>query len=175
MKRPDNIILIGFMGSGKSSVGKLLAKQLNYNYNDTDEMIEVREGIIINEIFSRYGEKYFRELETTLLLSLKNTLEKTVLSTGGGMPIIESNTKLLSMMGQVIYLRTSQSNIINRLSADTTRPLLKGENLKDKVEHLLTQRNSKYEEAADIIIDTDDKSIEDIVREIGGLYEAFNN
>lgn len=168
MKRSDNIILIGFMGSGKSSVGKLLAKHLNYHFHDTDEMIEAREGITIRKIFSRYGEDFFRDLETTLLLSLKYALEKTVLSTGGGMPIAEMNAKILHTMGQVVYLRTSKSTILNRLSADTTRPLLKGESMKDSVEKLLSERTSIYESVADIIIDTDDKSIEEIVKEIKG-------
>lgn len=166
MKGSDNIILIGFMGSGKSSVGKLLAEYLCYNFHDTDEMIEAREGITISKIFSRYGEEFFRDLETTLLLSLQNALDKTVLSTGGGMPIAEMNVKLLRTMGQVVYLRTSISTILSRLSSDTTRPLLEGDSMKDRVEVLLSDRTSIYERAADIIIDTDDKSIEAIVKEI---------
>ncbi|TAH66733.1 MAG: shikimate kinase [Anaerolineaceae bacterium] len=164
----NNIILIGFMGSGKSGVGIQLAKKMDYHFKDTDEMIVAREGIEIQEIFDKYGEKWFRNLETTLLLSIMDTLEKTVLSTGGGMPMKDRNVNLLRGMGHVIYLRASESTIIDRLSGDTTRPLLQGENLQEKVKKLLEARISVYEKVADIIIDTDDKSIDDIVEEILG-------
>lgn len=166
MKREDNIILIGFMGSGKTSVGKLLASTINYEFRDTDDMIEAKENLAISKIFDDNGEKYFRDLETDLLLSLKDKMTKTVLSTGGGMPIKDINVKILGYMGQVIYLRASQRSIIKRVSGDTTRPLLKGDNLKESVDRLLSQRTSSYEHAADIIIDTDDLIIEDIVDEI---------
>lgn len=165
MKR-KNIILIGFMGSGKSSVGRLLSKKLNYEFLDTDEMIESLEDMTIQKIFQLHGEKFFRDLETKLLLSIKDGLKRSVLSTGGGMPICETNRKLLKNMGQVVYLRTSQNTIIDRLSGDNTRPLLKEGNLKERVERLLNDRDPYYEEGADIIIDTDNKSIDEIVKEI---------
>lgn len=171
MKR-TNIVLIGFMGSGKSSVGKLLAKKLGYQFKDTDEMIVSREGIEVQEIFSRYGEEFFRNLETRLLMSIMDTLERTVLSTGGGIPILDKNVSLLRLIGPVVYLRASQRTIIDRLSGDTTRPLLKGENFEDKVELLLSKRTSIYERAADIIIDTDHKSIDEIV---GNIRLAINS
>lgn len=172
----SNIVLIGFMGSGKSSVGRLLSKRLGYQLKDTDDMIEAQEGMTVQEIFKQDGEEVFRDLETALLLSIEKTLEKTVLSTGGGMPIRDKNYTLLGMMGQVVYLRASETTIIDRLSKDTTRPLLKGENLKDRVEQLLLQRTSVYEKAADIIIDTDNKTIDEIVKEIiGGSSSVIGN
>ena len=171
MTRADNLILIGFMGSGKTSVGKLLAKELGYQFGDTDDMIEAQEGMTVGKIFSRHGEELFRDLETTLLLAINSSLRKTVLSTGGGMPINDRNIKLLRNMGQVIYLRASQATIIERVSGDTKRPLLKGNNLKETVEKLLTPRILYYERAADIIIDTDDFLVKDIVEKI---LEAFN-
>lgn len=174
MKREDNIILIGFMGSGKSSVGKLLASRINYNFMDTDELIEVKQGTTISEIFSTNGEEYFRDLETDLLLSLKDKMTKTVLSTGGGMPIKDKNIELLGNMGHVIYLRASQGTIIERVLGDTKRPLLKGNNLKETVERLLTPRILHYERAADIIIDTDDFLLEDIVEKILEAYNHIN-
>ena len=164
----NNFILIGFMGSGKSSVGKQLAKRIGYEFMDTDEMIVPREGMEIQEIFSRYGEEMFRNIETTLLTSLMDTIEKTVLSTGGGMPIRDKNVNLLRAMGQVIYLKASKDTIINRLSGDTSRPLLNGENIEAKVEKLLSAREPIYERSADTIIDTDDKSIDDIIEDILG-------
>lgn len=164
----SNIILIGFMGSGKSNVGRRLAEKLGYHFQDTDEIIVLREGMEVQEIFSRHGEKFFRNLESRLLMSIMDTLKRTVLATGGGMPILDKNVSLLSDMGQVVYLRASQRTIIDRLLGDSTRPLLKGENLEGKVEDLLAHRSSIYESAADIIIDTDHKSIDEIVDEIRG-------
>lgn len=159
----DNIILIGFMGSGKSAVGQQLAVKMGYDFKDTDEIIVASEGIEIQEIFRKYGEEQFRNMESSLLLSLVDSLKNTILSTGGGMPIRDRNVNLLRLMGQVIYLRASQNTIIERLSGDTTRPLLEGENLEERVERLLGVRASIYEHAADLIIDTDYMSIDDIV------------
>ncbi|NLO10195.1 MAG: shikimate kinase [Clostridiales bacterium] len=166
----DNYILIGFMGSGKSSVGKKLAEKLGYDFKDTDEMIVESEGVEIDEIFLKYGEELFRNLESTLLLSIVGTLKTTVLSTGGGMPLRGQNVNLLRLMGRVIYLQASMETIIDRLSGDNTRPLLKGENPRDKVEKLLAERTPIYKRSADTIIDTDGKTIDDIVREILGGY-----
>ncbi|NLL73900.1 MAG: shikimate kinase [Clostridiales bacterium] len=166
MKKVDNIILIGFMGSGKTTVGKLLAKNLAFDFLDTDEMIEAEEAMTVQHIFSTHGEEKFRELETSLLLSISNSLENSVLSTGGGMPIKEINIKLLKAMGKIIYLRTSIDTIIDRVSGDTNRPLLKGNNLKESVERLLDSRLTYYEDAADIIIDTDGFEVKEIVDKI---------
>lgn len=162
----NNIILIGFMGSGKTSVGRQLANSIGYHFKDTDDLIVAKEGMEIPEIFQKYGEALFRNLETTLLLTIIDDLNKTVLSTGGGIPIRDRNVNLLRMMGHVIYLRTSNSTIVKRLSGDTSRPLLMGENLSERVETLLASRAPIYEEAADIIIDTDDKTVDYIVNEI---------
>lgn len=166
MKKKDNIILIGFMGSGKTSVGKSLANTIDYIFRDTDDMIESKQNMAISKIFEDHGEEHFRDLETDLLLSLKDNLTKTVLSTGGGMPIRDTNVKLLGHMGKIIYLRASQSTIIERVSRDATRPLLKGGDLKESVERLLSQRASIYKHSADIIIDTDNLTIGNIVDKI---------
>lgn len=162
----DNIILIGFMGSGKSSVGKLLAEKMGYDFRDTDDMIVADEGMEIQEIFNKYGEELFRNLETTLLLSVMDTLERTVLATGGGMPVRERNLNLLRVMGKIVYLRASQESVESRLFGDNTRPILMGDDYKDRIKKLLSERTPIYERAADLIIDTDGKSIEDIVNEI---------
>lgn len=166
MMAADNIVLIGFMGSGKSRVGSYLSERLKYSFKDTDKLIEAQEGTTIQEIFHRHGEEYFRDLEMGLLISLKDTLRETVLSTGGGMPIRDENVKLLAMMGQVIYLQASSDTIISRVSGDTIRPLLVGEDIRAKVEKLLGSREAIYERAASIIINTDNKSVEEIASEI---------
>lgn len=166
MMKNGNIILIGFMGSGKTSVGKLLSEKLKYEFRDTDEMIESLEDTTIKKIFRIHGEEFFRDLETTLLLSLRGALQRTVLSTGGGMPVRERNRKLLKEIGQVVYLRASRATIIDRLAGDKTRPLLEKGNLNETAGKLLDDRIPYYEEAADIIIDTDNRSVEDIVNAI---------
>ncbi|MBH1940190.1 shikimate kinase [Mobilitalea sibirica] len=157
-----NIILIGFMGSGKTSVGEHLAKMMNYRFQDTDLLIEQRERDTINQIFRNKGEEYFRDVETNLLTELQNGLNNTVLSTGGGMPLREKNRKLLKELGYVVYLRASKETTVKRLRGDTSRPLLSGEELGEKVKRLLKVRIPYYEKAAHKIIMTDDRSLEEI-------------
>lgn len=161
----DNIILIGFMGSGKSAVGRKLARDMNYRFADTDQIIEETEGMKIKDIFEKHGEEHFRDLETKLLKSLLEKTRRTVLSTGGGMPVREENAGLLRSMGKVFYLKTSKETIIGRLHGDESRPLLKG-NLDEKAERLLKSREPIYERAADITINTDGKTIDEIINEI---------
>jgi shikimate kinase len=157
-----NIILIGFMGSGKTSVGERLAERLGYQFRDTDRLIEKKAGDTINHIFAVHGEEYFRSLETDLLKELKPTLEHTVLSTGGGLPLREINTDLLKEMGFVVYLKASGQTTLQRLAGDITRPLLRGEDKAQKVERLLAERAPIYEKAAHKTIVTDGRSVNDI-------------
>lgn len=165
-----NIILIGFMGSGKTSVGIKLAEKLTYLFRDTDQMLERQAGDTINHIFAVHGEEYFRGLETELLKDLQNNMEKTVLSTGGGLPLREQNSKLLRDMGYVVFLKASKQTTLKRLRGDTTRPLLKGDDLEQKVDRMLTVRMPMYEKVAHKIIVTDEKSINEIVETIMEAY-----
>ena len=165
-----NIILIGFMGSGKTSVGERLALKLSYEFKDTDRFIEQTVGDTISNIFKQKGEEYFRTLETNVLQELKNTMHHTVLSTGGGLPVKELNAKILKESGYVIYLRTSKEITIKRLKGDKTRPLLSEDDLESKVERLLKLRDPIYERIAHKIITTDDKSFDDIVNLIMEAY-----
>lgn len=153
--RKNNIVLIGYMGSGKSTVGALLAKMLNFEFYDTDVMIERREQQTIDQLFESKGEEHFRELETMLIRELISSLDTSVLSTGGGMPLREQNRKLLSELGFVVYLKTSVQASVKRLRYDQTRPLLKGENLEDRVGQMLELRAPIYEATADMRIVTD--------------------
>ena len=157
-----NIILIGFMGSGKTSVGVHLAERLSYQFKDTDQMIEQKVLSSINQIFSIHGEEYFRDFETDLLKSLVTKLENTVLSTGGGMPIREQNKILLKDLGYVVFLKTSKQTILNRLRGDSARPLLQGDELEHKVEKMLALRTPIYEKVAHKIITTDGRSITEL-------------
>ncbi|MGB4661680.1 MAG: shikimate kinase [Mobilitalea sp.] len=169
-KLKHNIILIGFMGSGKTSVGERLAELLSYRFRDMDHIIEQNTHDTINHIFEAQGEEYFRNLETLLLKELLPTIDQTVLSTGGGLPLREQNARLIKEMGYVVYLRVSKESVMERLKGDTTRPLLKGDELERKVDHLLSTREPIYERAAHRIIATDDKSVEAIVHLIMESY-----
>lgn len=161
--KEQNIILIGFMGSGKSSVGKRLARRLNYHFEDTDQMIEMKAGCTINHIFERKGEAYFRELETAILEEIKSFTTQTVIATGGGMPVAKHNRERLKEIGHVVYLKASKETIVKRLSGDKTRPKLRGDNLSGKVDQLLTIREPIYEEAAHQVVETDSKPFDEII------------
>ena len=163
----ENIILIGFMGCGKTSVGKRLAESGNMEFLDTDEWIEEKEKKTISDIFATQGEAAFRNMETDCLKQLLEYKEKNfVLSVGGGLPIREENRKLLSMIGHVVYLKASPDVIYKRLRNDKTRPLLQGMNPRGRIFDLMSARKNYYEGAAEYIIEVDDKDFTEIVEEI---------
>lgn len=159
----ENIVLIGFMGSGKSTIGISLSYKLQSILTDTDKMIEKQEGKSISEIFAQEGELYFREKETELLKKLKQEKTKQIFSVGGGTPIKKENRELLRELGTVVYLKVSPKTVYERLKGDVTRPLLQGENPMEKIRALLCEREDIYKEAADIVIVTDDKKPAQIV------------
>ncbi|MBR1816336.1 MAG: shikimate kinase [Lachnospiraceae bacterium] len=165
----DKIILIGFMGSGKTSVGKLIAKRYQgYKFIDSDEEIESIAGKSINEIFEDEGEEGFRRRERGFLIRLCDTSDKIILSTGGGMPCYKGNDELLKKAGFTVYLSAKPETIYNRVKNDTTRPLLNVEDKLAKIKELLSIRDELYRKAAKVIIETDGKHLNDIVDEIMG-------
>lgn len=164
----QNVILIGFMGSGKSTIGKLLAQQLKLNWIDMDIEIEKAEGTTIKEIFEQKGEEYFRQLETDHLKKFINK-ENKVISTGGGVVLKEENRSLLKEIGTVIFLHADCEQIIENLKDDNKRPLLSEDNIEEKVIKLLDQREANYLSASNIIIQTTGKNIESVVDEIISL------
>lgn len=163
MKR---IVLMGFMGAGKTTVGKCLAKALDCEFIDTDERIEKEQGRKISDIFAEDGEQTFRDMETDLLKRLQDSEEQFVLSIGGGMPVREENRALLRNIGRVIYLKTSKEEIIRRVSGDTNRPLLQGGELEEKVTSLMNAREQIYKETAHLEILTDEKNPKELVQEL---------
>ncbi|MBQ9302945.1 shikimate dehydrogenase [Butyrivibrio sp. Su6] len=163
----SNIVLEGFMGSGKSTVSELLSEKLMLELIDTDEVIEDTEGRTINEIFETEGEASFREMETDLLEAIDSDhWREFVISLGGGMPVKEENRELLRKIGKVVYLRAKPETIFERVKDDDKRPLLKTEDPLAKIEELLEKRASFYEDVADVIIDTDGKTPLEITKEI---------
>lgn len=157
------IILIGFMASGKTTIGKELAKVLNRDFIDTDEVIEKRVGLRIREIFEKYGEKFFRNIEERVISeSIEDS--NTVIATGGGCILRETTRKLLKEKGLVFWLNVDPETIMNRTNNDSTRPLLLEERDK-RIRILLSQREPLYRETAHYIIDAT-KSPREIILEV---------
>ncbi len=161
-----NIVLMGFMGAGKTTIGKKLAKALEYEFIDTDEWIEKEQGRKISDIFAEDGEVVFRDMETDLLKRLQGSEEKFVLSIGGGMPVREENRALLRNLGIVIYLKTSKEEIIRRVSGNKNRPLLQGGDLEEKVTNLMNAREQIYVETAHAEVITDGKNPLEVIGKI---------
>ncbi len=167
-----HVILMGFMGSGKSTVGYRLSYRLKKCLIDTDKLIEQKEGMTISDMFAKKGEAYFRQKETEYLNSLFHELGSRILSLGGGTPIREENRGIIKRLGKVIYLKASPETIYERVKYDTKRPLLQCEDPKGRIEALLKERNPIYESVADIVICVDGKHIQEVVQEI---VEAVRN
>ena len=164
--RGKNIVLIGFMGSGKTTVGIKLSYKLHMPVEDTDKLIERRQGKSISDIFAEEGEEAFRRMETALLQEIAGRDYGRILSVGGGTPVRQENRKLLRACGTVVYLRARAETIFERLQGDTTRPLLQCEDPLGRIRELLAERGSAYEECADIVVDVDGCPIETILARI---------
>jgi len=159
-----NIILTGFMGTGKSSAGRLLAERLGYAFQDIDTLIVEQERRSINEIFAEQGESYFRGIEADILASVLHGT-KLVVSTGGGAVISGKNRELMRVSGIVVNLTASPTAVLERLAGENDRPLLREEKGLEKIRAMLAEREPYYADA-DIRIDTTGKNVEDVVREI---------
>ena len=147
-----NIVLIGFMGCGKTTIGRKLAVRLGYRFIDTDYQIEKEQGCRVKELFTRYGETRFRELETNLLKRLINT-NNTVISTGGGILLTPGNMDLIRRIGKSIYLNASIEDICERISRNNKRPLPEADDLTDGVAALMDDLVDVYRQA-DFTVDT---------------------
>lgn len=164
MNKP--LILIGFMGAGKTTVGTRLAKRLKVPFIDTDQYIESEQGRTISRIFAEDGEAYFRSLETGLLKQLKAAAAPAVISCGGGLPLREENRRLLKELGTVVYLHVQPETVIRRLKGDTTRPLLQGADASEKVYRLMEAREPQYLQAAEHVLETDALSADQIADQV---------
>lgn len=160
----DNLILIGFMGAGKTTVGKLLAREKGLQFVDTDDRIVAEQKQSIPDIFSKYGESFFRDLETDLLRRMKEDTRHSVISVGGGMPVREENRKLLRALGCVIYLTAEKETILGRVKSDGSRPMLNGEDLERRVERLMKERESSYRKAAHLCVRTDGRNVHQVAQ-----------
>jgi shikimate kinase len=164
----NNIVLVGFMGTGKSTVGRFLAEKLSWDLVDTDHYIENQEGMTIPELFSTKGEAYFREAETQAIREIMGRT-KQVVETGGGAVLAETNRTCMKQNGYVVALTASLETILLRVGGDRNRPLLQGK-ASEVVPQLLERRKHAYD-FADLRIATDRLRIELIAQR---LLEAFH-
>lgn len=157
------------MGSGKSSVGREIAKTLGMNFVDTDVSIEQSEGIKISEMFEKHGESYFRNLETEFCKNIVN-IKNSVISTGGGIVLRDENIEYLKKNAIIFLLRADADTIYGRIMHSKERPLLQVENPLEKIKEMLAAREEKYAKSYDTEIITDGKSVFEIVNEIKEIY-----
>lgn len=162
---PYNIMLIGFMGSGKSTIAKYLSHILEMQDLETDEFIVKREDMTINEIFQRKGEEYFRRCENNALRELE-TRQGIIISCGGGMPMKDENVKLMKKNGKIVLLTASPETIYERVKYSNERPLLNGNMNVEYIKDLMEKRKDRYESIADIVVDTNNKPIHVIAEEV---------
>lgn len=150
----NNIILVGFMGSGKTTIGRKLAKKLiKYRFIDMDDEIEKKTGMKISFIFERFGEKEFRTIESNLCKELSN-ISSCVIATGGGVIKNQKNMELLKTNGGVIiYLKATPEHIYRNIKNDVSRPLLQCDDKLGKINKLLDERKTLYESQCDITVD----------------------
>ncbi len=153
------------MGSGKTTLGKILSKKLDKIFYDSDQVIEEKLGVDVSMIFEYEGEEGFREREKDILQELVSK-KNIVLATGGGIILSKSNRDLLSENGIVIYLKSNQKDLILRTKNDKTRPLLKNGNIELIIKKLCKEREPLYEEIADFEIMTKNKRVHEVVNEI---------
>lgn len=160
-----NISLIGFMGSGKTTIGNILAEKLNFLFLDLDKIIEISENLKISEIFEKYGEVYFRNIESSIVEKVYDN-ENCVFSCGGGVVLNEKNMEIIKKNSTVIYLKANAKSIIERLKGATDRPLLLVKDKEKKIKDLMNARKELYVKYADLIVDTNNKIPSDIVNDI---------
>ncbi|MCT7360176.1 shikimate kinase AroK [Thalassolituus pacificus] len=171
MKRSQSVFLIGPMGAGKSTIGRLLSAELKVEFFDSDKVIEERCGANIPWIFDMEGESGFREREEQAIDELTQ-MSSIVLATGGGVVMREANRRHLSARGTVVYLCTSVEQQLARTAKDKNRPLLQAENPERILRDLFSARDPLYREIADIIIETDQRNPRWVVQELKRLIKG---
>lgn len=160
--------MVGLSGSGKSTLGNILSSLSGYALVDTDAIIVKLQNRSINNIFEKNGEDFFRTLETQVSKEI-SAFDKQIISTGGGIVLKEKNLEYLKQNGVVFYLKTSVNTLLKRLEGDNTRPLLKTDDVKKKLENMLEIRGKLYEKA-DVTIETDKLTPEETAKEILRIY-----
>lgn len=168
-----NIVLIGFMGAGKSTISDFLRTVFAMEVVEMDQIIAEREGMSISDIFETYGEEYFRNLETELLIEMQSKTN-VVISCGGGVPMRERNVAEMKKNGRVVLLTAKPETILSRVKDNHDRPLLEGNKNVNFIGELMEKRREKYQAAADIVIETDGKDKLEICEELVQRLRALD-
>lgn len=168
-----NIYLVGPMGAGKSTIGRVLAAELHLSFRDSDKVIEDRTGADIPWIFDMEGEEGFRDRESAVLDELSKG-QDVVIATGGGIILRTQNREIMRSSGYVCYLTASIEQLVERTARDKKRPLLQVENPRQKIIDLVALRDPLYREAADFVINTDRRSPKLVAQEIASLVSSVN-
>lgn len=174
MSKRDNLYLVGLMGAGKTTVGRLLARHYGCTFHDSDHEIEARTGVKIPVIFEIEGEAGFRRREESAIAEL-TALSGIVLATGGGAVLSATNRERLKQSGVVIYLRGSPEHLYERTRHDRNRPLLQTDNPLEKLRELYRQRDPLYREIADIVVDTGRQSVSGMTRVLCGKLDLLRS
>lgn len=169
-----NIVLIGFMGSGKSTISEFLKTAFAMDVIEMDQIIAEREGMSISDIFEVYGEQYFRDLETNLLIEMQSRTN-VVISCGGGTPMRECNVVEMKKNGRVVLLTAKPETILDRVKDSHDRPLIENNKTVSFIAELMEKRREKYEAAADIVIETDGKDELQICEELIHRLRQMDN
>jgi len=172
MSSHRHIVLVGPMGAGKTTIGKLLAADLGIPFRDSDQEIEARTGADISWIFDVEGENGFRIRETAVLQDLLQSDDPMVLATGGGIVTREENRSLLKQYGHVVYLSTSVDQQIERTAKDRKRPLLQTDDPAQVLKQLMSNREPLYQEVAQNAVETDKRNPKLVAQQIASLFHA---
>ena len=172
MKDTKNIFLIGLMGSGKTTIGKILSKTLNKDFYDSDHVVEEKTGVKVPLIFEYEGEVGFRKREESVLKDLV-CRKNIVLATGGGVILSKNNCKLLADNGHVVYLKSNCEDLVARMAGDQSRPLLQEGDLKKTLESLFEFRDPMYASISDYIIETAGKRAKEVSYEIESFIKKL--
>lgn len=167
-----NIVLTGFMGTGKTVIGKSLARNLGWSYVDTDEFIEKKTGLKISGIFAKHGEKYFRDMETRIVKLVSN-FNNYVIATGGGVVLRKENMDNLEKNGFIVNLHANPDVIYERVKSTSERPLLDKPNPREEIKKLLEERKLYYKRC-DMNVCTDDSNIGEMVEKIIGALNKVS-
>ena len=165
-----NIILVGFMGTGKTTCGRLVAKRLGYEFIDMDDVIETRAGKAISSIFAEDGEATFRRMESELAVELAGR-EGLVIGAGGGVVLNPANLEAFDRTGTTVCLLASPDTVLQRVAGETHRPLLEDGEKAERIRALLAQRQSLYE-AIPLNVQTDDQTPEEVAERILKMHNA---
>ncbi|AEY66107.1 shikimate kinase [Clostridium sp. BNL1100] len=177
--RDKNIVLIGFMGVGKTTVGNVLSNALNYNFYDCDNIIKQQFSMNIKDLFELYGEAYFRDVEAKVIKELSNS-SKSVIATGGGIVLNPSNIYNLKKNGIIIFLEALPATILRNISKDNVkstedRPLLKGNNPLETITDMMLHRQLLYNRYYDYKIKTDSMTVNMVVEKLLEILENDDN